>query len=101
MADEPKKRTIKYDDKMRIADYRITFSGDSGQRVLHDLIARHYVLGSTIHHEPTIVAFNEGQREVVLHILRYMQMTPKDIPATRIGMLQQFELEGLDDEGQP
>ncbi len=103
MSEQPtgRKRTIRYDDRMRLGDYRVVFGSAEGKRVLHDLIARHYVLGTTFHQEPTIVAFNEGQRDVVLHILRYMQMTPKDIPGTRMGMLAQFELEGLDDDVDP
>ena len=88
----------KYDDKMRLMDYRTVFGGEAGKRVLNDLIARHYVLGSTISGEPIIMAFNEGQREVVLHILRYMQMTPKDIPLQRLSMLEQFELEGPEND---
>lgn len=90
---------LPYDDKMRLADYRIVFGSPEGKRVLNDLIARHYVLGttfgqgSTFSAEPTILARNEGQRDVVLHILRYMQMTPQDIPGARIGVLAQFELE--------
>lgn len=101
MSEQPpqkRRRHIRYDDRMRLMDYRVVFGSAEGKRVLHDLIARHYVLGTTFHHEPTIVAFNEGQRDVVLHIMRYMQMTPKDIPDARIGMLQQFELEGLDED---
>lgn len=94
---EPQKRSIKYDDRMRLADYRIVFGSAEGKRVLNDLIARHYLLGSTFSSEATIMAHAEGQRVVVLHILRYMQMTPKDLPATRLGMLAQFELEGNDD----
>jgi hypothetical protein len=91
------KRTIRYDDRMRLADYRIVFSTAEGRRVIHDLIARHFVLGSTFTGEPVTMAHNEGQREVVLQILRYMQMKPTDIPQARETMLQQFELEEAED----
>jgi hypothetical protein len=84
---------MKYDDRMRLADYRMVFGSAEGKRVIHDLIARHYVLGSTFAGDPITMAHNEGQREVVLHILRYMQMKPSDIPQARETMLQQFELE--------
>jgi hypothetical protein len=94
---DAKKRTIRYDDRMRLMDYRIVFGSEEGKRVLYDLIARHYVLGSTFSGEQLTMAHCEGQREVVLHILRYMQMTPKDIPGVRTGMLAQFELESEDD----
>jgi hypothetical protein len=92
------KRRIRYDDRMRLADYRIVFGSAEGKRVLYDLIARHYVLGTTFSGEQLTMAYCEGQRDVVLHILRYMQMTPRDIPGVRTGMLQQFELEDLDDD---
>jgi len=94
---DAKKRTIRYDDRMRLMDYRVVFGSEEGKRVLYDLIARHYVLGTTFSGEQLTMAHCEGQREVVLHILRYMQMTPKDIPGVRSGMLAQFELEGEDD----
>ena len=72
----------------------MVFGSAEGKRVLHDLIARHYVLGSTFQRRANYNgAINEGQREVVLHILRYMQMKPNDIPRRAKRMLQQFELE--------
>ena len=83
----------RYDDRLRLQDYRAVFGSGEGKRVLHDLIARHYVLGSTLSADHISMAHAEGQREVVLQILRYMQMTPADIPPARISMLQQFELE--------
>jgi hypothetical protein len=87
----------RYDDRMRLQDYRAVFGSGEGRRVLNDLMARHYLLGSTLSADPISMAHAEGQREVVLHILRYMQMTPSDIPQARISMLEQFEL----DVGEP
>jgi len=78
-------------------DYREVFGHGAGQRVLYDLIARHFVLGSTFSPEPTIMAHQEGQRQVVLEILRYMQMHPADVAPTREGMIAQFEF-GEDDD---
>lgn len=99
MADETKaKQRVGYGDRDRLADYRIVFGSPEGKRVINDLIARHYVLGSTFSSEPIIMAHAEGQRGVVLQILRFMQMTPADIPEQRLGMLQQFELEPVDEE---
>jgi hypothetical protein len=92
------KKTQRYDDRMRLQDYRIVFGSPEGKRVLHDLIARHYVLGSTFSSEATIMAHAEGQRDVVLQVLRFMQMRPADIPEARTTMLQQFELEPTDEE---
>jgi hypothetical protein len=44
------------------------------------------------------MAHAEGQRDVVLQVLRFMQMRPADIPEARTTMLQQFELEPTDEE---
>ena len=87
----------KYNDKNRLMDYRATFASPEGKRVLLDLIARHYLLGSTFDDNPAIMAHAEGQREVVLQIMRYTQMTPQDIPGLRTTMLQQFELEDVEE----
>ena len=36
--------------------------------------------------------FNEGQRNVVLEILRFMEMKPADLPQVRTSMAEQFGL---------
>ena len=54
----------------RRQDYRRTFGGEPGRRVLRDLMRRHYVLRSTqIVGDSHETAFNEGRRAVVLDVL--------------------------------
>ncbi len=55
----------------RRQDYRRAFCGEPGQRVLRDLMRRHFVLRSTqIAGDSHETAFNEGRRAVVLDILQ-------------------------------
>lgn len=54
----------------RRQDYRRVFGGEPGQRVLRDLMRRHFVLSSTqIPGDSHESAFNEGRRAVVLDVL--------------------------------
>ena len=50
-------------------DYWITFTSDSGKRVLYDLVAHCYHTISFIPGDSYATAFNEGQRAVVHRIL--------------------------------
>ncbi len=85
-----------YGDRQRLADYRETFSTPAGKRVLHDFFARYWVFGSTMHAEPQVMAMREGERNVCLDILRYMEMKPADIADVRVTMAQQFGLEEVE-----
>ena len=49
-------------------DYSTVFKSDAGQRVLIDLKNTCFYNTSTIHESSNQMAFNEGQRAVVLHI---------------------------------
>ena len=86
-----------YLPKQQIVDYRATFTSDHGGRVLNDLIFRHNVLESTFSADPLAMAHKEGQRDVVLGILHFLQLKPDDIPQQRISVLEQFARE--DDDG--
>ena len=88
-----------YTNRHRITDYGATFSGDHGERVLNDLIFRHDILESAFSSDPLAMAYKEGQRDVVLGILQFMQMKPDEIPQRRVSVLEQFALE--DDDGIP
>jgi hypothetical protein len=88
-----------YTDRQRITDYRATFNTPEGVRVLNDLIFRHYILESTVNIHAVNMAHMEGQRDVVLGILNFMQLKPDDIPQRRVSVLEQFARE--DDDGVP
>lgn len=51
-------------------DYENTFSSEHGQRVLRNLLHRFWFMESCFHPDPNVVQFREGQRDVVVDILR-------------------------------
>lgn len=54
---------------MQIIDlYKQTFNTDDGKKVLEDLRLRCFSKKSTFDKDANVTAFNEGQRQVVLHI---------------------------------
>lgn len=48
--------------------YKQTFNTDEGKKVLEDLRLRCFSKKSTFDKDANVTAFNEGQRQVVLHI---------------------------------
>lgn len=54
-----------------LSDYKELFESSVGQRVLFDLMKCHHILNSTfIAGDPSASAFYEGERSVVLRIMR-------------------------------
>ncbi len=58
----------------RIQAYQSVFSGPEGELVLEDLIKTHHLLGSTFDGDTTKTVFREGERNVVLRILKILKM---------------------------
>jgi len=56
-------------------DYKTTFESESGQRVLNDLKKTCFYNTSTINESSNVMAFNEGQRAVVLHITTKLNLS--------------------------
>ena len=75
---ESAQRKKKPDPRTRLrAAYRHVFSTDTGRIILKDLMQRSGVLKpTTIPTDAILSAFNDGQRQIVLGILR--QMRPDD-----------------------
>ena len=48
--------------------YKQAFNTDEGKKVLADLRIRCFAKKSTFDKDANVMAFNEGQRQVVLHI---------------------------------
>lgn len=69
----------RYTAAQRVRDYRIVFGSDEGQRVLRDLVARGWVLSGTLHENSHITAHREGERNMVLEIMRVLQLRPEDV----------------------
>ena len=53
--------------------YKRLFSSEDGNRVLQDLMVSHYMMGNTMSADPYVTAFNEGQRNVVLRLLKLVK----------------------------
>jgi hypothetical protein len=84
-----------YTDRNRLQDYRMVFGSVEGQRVLNDLISQAGVLGvitpgDTVVVDPNLISFRDGQRNLVLLILHYMNLKPSDIPQVHKSVLEQF-----------
>ncbi len=56
------------EEKQRVADYVQVFTSPAGRRVLDDLRKAYWGTRTTYHPDPTRMAMNEGNREVVLEI---------------------------------
>tara|TARA_A100001201_G_C4051055_1_gene189658 strand:- start:147 stop:407 length:261 start_codon:yes stop_codon:yes gene_type:complete len=61
------------------AKYKAAFSTEDGFAVLEDLKRRFHVHGTTFSTDPHEIAYNEGQRTVILFILAQMEDLPKEI----------------------
>lgn len=62
-----------------IRAYRNVFSGEEGKLVLHDLMKTFHVLHSTMDANPHELAYREGERSVVLRILRTINTDPSEL----------------------
>lgn len=61
-------------------DYRQTFGGEHGKRVLLDMMRRHFVLQSTkVPGDAGESAFREGRRSVVLDIMNVLRMDEQQV----------------------
>lgn len=67
--------------KQRLTDYQITFNSEHGKRVLADLCRSCYINQPIFEGETSSLqlAHREGQREVVLRILRVLKLDQGEI----------------------
>lgn len=66
--------------RARLTDlYRHAFSGPLGEEVLLDLMKNHGMMDSTFEEAATKAAFKEGERFVVLRILKMINTDPKKL----------------------
>ena len=70
---------MSYADEARTRDYRTVFGTPEGERVLADLIDLNGLLRPTFNADAQVAAFNEGRRNVVLDILRFLNVTPEQV----------------------
>jgi len=62
-----------------INHYKETFTSEVGKKVLIDLIKSTNVMGTSFDIDPNQTAFNEGQKAVVLRILRTIETDPAQL----------------------
>ena len=64
----------------RMTDYRNVFGSQQGERVLLNMMDRHYVRGPTVNknYNPHETFYKEGQRNVVLEILAKLKLDPEE-----------------------
>jgi len=60
-------------------DYNTVFTSESGARVLEDLKRTCFYYSTTIHELPHVMANQEGQRNVILHIETKLNLTADKI----------------------
>ena len=79
--DLQEKRAKKYNAKLQ--DFKRFFTTESGKRVLYDLVSNHFMMQPTMgaKPDPLEMAYNEGQRQVVLRIMTILKAKPVDITA--------------------
>ena len=65
--------------------FRNTFKTEDGQQVLRDLSLNFYVSSTTMGKDSLETAYNEGQRSVILHILRRLATTDEEYPTYESG----------------
>lgn len=67
--------------KKKMLDYKAVFASDEGRAVLYDMMNAHHFLkpALTSKNDPIEAAFNEGQRNVILRILTYVNMDVEQI----------------------
>lgn len=68
------KKTVK-----KLDAYARVFTGKDGEDVLWDLMSNHFIISSTFDTNPTIMAMREGERNVVLRVLKILNMDVKTI----------------------
>ena len=63
----------------QLVDYKKTFGSEQGKRVLYDMMNAHFMMAPTNPRtsDPYEMAFNEGQRFVLLRIMTMLKVNPE------------------------
>ena len=59
-----------------LAAYQAVFSSPDGKKVLYDLIRNHHIIGTTYSKDPQEMALKEGERNVILRIMHFINTDP-------------------------
>lgn len=63
----------------RAERYQSVFSSPDGLWVLHDLMAEHHILGTTLNKDGSVDISKEGERNVVLRILAQLRINVPEL----------------------
>lgn len=63
----------------KVIAYKNTFGSQMGKLVLNDLMRTHHMLGTTMGKVKDDVIFKEGERNVILRILKILQTDPETL----------------------
>lgn len=72
------KKSVSKAQIARLQDYKSCFTSEHGARVLNDLILKFIMNIDYVPNDPYGMAFNDGARNVVMGILRNINITPQD-----------------------
>ena len=70
---------IRRNEKERKQLYDRVFGTDDGQRLLKDLAQRNHVFDVITVENPSISAFRDGRRSVVIDIINYLNLNLRDM----------------------
>ena len=60
-------------------DYKRVFGTEQGKRIMQELIQAHYIMQPVMNKDPLVMAFKEGQRNVVLRILNILETSEEQM----------------------
>lgn len=89
-------RALQNELNIRLA-YQRLFNSDDGKIVLDAMMKRFHVLTSSFANTPEQTVFQEGERNVILHIMNYLTVDPQ-VYARKYKEAQDHNLKMMEDE---
>ena len=75
--------------KVMLSYYRKVFTSTEGRKVLHDMMRTFHVMDTTFDPDPRTHAFNEGERSVVVRLLKTINTDPEALEKAIKGKLEE------------
>lgn len=74
-----KVKSNKYKPSELVADYKLIFESEAGERVLYDLMKKCHFLHTSYDGDINSMVFREGERNVVNYIMTMLKQDPSQI----------------------
>lgn len=74
-----KVKSNKYKPSELVADYKLIFESEAGERVLYDLMKKCHFLHTSYDGDINSMVFREGERNVVNYIMTMLKQDPLEI----------------------